>query len=158
MEPRGKGLMGTLLRYPYEVRDEKEYFDDIPNIKVKKDMLDLAQHIVETKSGHFEPESFEDHYEAALRELIEKKSKGIKIEAPKRGEPAKVINLMDALRKSIRTEQAGGKKQAKAKRGKKRVEGQREMLFSIPGKKPAKDVARQAPRKSARAGGRRKAG
>ena len=72
MEPRGKGLMGTLLRYPYEVRDEKEYFDDIPNIKVKKDMLDLAQHIVETKSGHFEPESFEDHYEAALRELIEK--------------------------------------------------------------------------------------
>jgi DNA end-binding protein Ku len=154
MEPRGKGLMGTLLRYPYEVRDEKEYFDDIPNIKVKKDMLDLAQHIVETKSGHFEPESFEDHYEAALRELIEKKSKGIKIEPPKRGEPAKVINLMDALRKSIRTEQAGGKKQAKAKRGKKRVEGQREMLFSIPGRKPAREAAR----KSARASGRRKAG
>ena len=154
LEPRGKGLMGTLLRYPYEVRDEKEYFDDIPNIKVKKDMLDLAQHIVETKSGHFEPESFEDHYEAALRELIEKKSKGIKIEAPKRGEPAKVINLMDALRKSIRTEQASGKKPAKAKRGKKRVEGQREMLFSIAGKKPAREAAR----KPARAGGRRKAG
>jgi DNA end-binding protein Ku len=154
MEPRGKGLMGTLLRYPYEVRDEKEYFDDIPNIKVKKDMLDLAQHIVETKSGHFEPESFEDHYEAALRELIEKKSKGIKIEAPKRGEPAKVINLMDALRKSIRTEQTSGKKPAKAKRGKKRIEGQREMLFSIAGKKPAKEAAR----KPARAGGRRKAG
>jgi DNA end-binding protein Ku len=154
MEPRGKGLMGTLLRYPYEVRDEKEYFDDIPNIKVKKDMLDLARHIVETKSGHFEPESFEDHYEAALRELIEKKSKGIKIEAPKRGEPAKVINLMDALRKSIRTEQASGKKSAKAKRGKKRIEGQREMLFSIPGKKAAKEAAR----KPARASGRRKAG
>jgi DNA end-binding protein Ku len=154
MEPRGKGLMGTLLRYPYEVRDEKEYFDDIPNIKVKKDMLDLAQHIVETKAGHFDPKSFEDHYEAALRDLIEKKSKGIKIEAPKRGEPAKVINLMDALRKSIRTEQAAGKKPAKAKRGKKRVEGQREMLFSIPGKRPAKEAAR----KPARAGSRRKAG
>src|SRR4249919_2483053 len=154
MEPRGKGLMGTLLRYPYEVRDEKEYFDDIPNIKVKKDMLDLARHIVETKSGHFEPESFEDHYETALRQLIEKKSKGIKIEAPKRGEPAKVINLMDALRKSIRTEQGAGKKPAKAKRGKKRVEGQREMLFAIPGKKPAKEAARKPPRAS----GRRKAG
>ena len=154
LEARGKGLMGQLLRYPYEVRDEKEYFDDIPNIKVKKDMLDLARHIVETKSGHFEPESFEDHYETALRELIEKKSKGIKIEAPKRGEPAKVINLMDALRKSIRTEQTSGKKPAKAKRGKKRVEGQREMLFSIPGKKPAKEAAR----KPARASGRRKAG
>ena len=158
MEPRGKGLMGTLLRYPYEVRDEKEYFDDIPNIKIKKDMLDLAQHIVETKTGHFEPESFKDHYETALRDLIEKKSKGIKIEAPKRGEPAKVINLMDALRKSIRTEQTSGKKQAKTKRGKKRVEGQREMLFTIPGKKPAKDVARQTSKKSARASGRRKAG
>ena len=154
MEPRGKGLMGMLLRYPYEVRDEKEYFDDIPNIKVKKDMLDLAQHIIETKSGHFEPDAFEDHYESALRELIEKKSKGIKIEAPKRGEPSKVINLMDALRKSIRSEQANGRKPAKAKRGKKRIEGQREMLFSIAGKKPAKEAAR----KSARASGRRKAG
>jgi len=154
MEPRGKGLMGTLLRYPYEVRDEKEYFDDIPNIKLKKDMLDLAQHIVETKSGHFEPDSFEDHYESALRELIEKKSKGIKIETPKRGEPAKVINLMDALRKSIHSEQATGKKPAKGKRGKKRIEGQREMLFSISGKKPAKEPAR----KPARASGRRKAG
>ena len=54
MEPRGKGLMGTLLRYPYEVRDEKEYFDDIPNVKLTKDMMDLARHIVETKTGHFE--------------------------------------------------------------------------------------------------------
>jgi DNA end-binding protein Ku len=154
MEPRGKGLMGTLLRYPYEVRNENEYFDDIPDIKIKKDMLDLAQHIVVSKSGHFEPESFEDHYESALRDLIEKKSKGIKIEAPKRGEPAKVINLMDALRKSIRSEQATAKKPGKAKRGKKRIEGQREMLFSIPGKKAAKETAR----KPARASGRRKAG
>jgi DNA end-binding protein Ku len=155
MEPRGKGLMGTLLRYPYEVRDEKEYFDGIADIKIKKDMLELAQHIVETKAGHFEPEDFEDHYETALRELIAKKSKGIKIEAPRRGEPAKVINLMDALRKSVRSEQASGRKPTKpAKRGKKRVEGQKEMLFAIPGKKPAKEAAR----KSARPAGRRKAG
>jgi DNA end-binding protein Ku len=155
MEPRGKGLMGTLLRYPYEVRDEKDYFDDIADIRLKKDMLDLARHIVETKAGHFRPETFEDHYETALRELIARKSKGIKIEAPKRGEPAKVINLMDALRKSVRSEQAAGRKNGKAaKRGRKRVEGQKEMLFAIPGKKPAKEPAR----KSARAAGRRKAG
>ncbi|HEY7230798.1 MAG TPA: Ku protein [Pseudolabrys sp.] len=154
MEARGKGLMGTLLRYPYEVRDEKEFFDDIPDIKIKKDMLELAQHIVETKSGHFEPEEFEDHYEAALRDLIAKKSKGLKIEAPERGEPAKVINLMDALRKSVRSEQGAGKK-TRSKRGKKRIEGQREMLFSISGNRKG---TKEAARKSSRASGRRKAG
>ena len=73
LEARGKGLMGTLLRYPYEVRDENEYFDDIQDVKLSKDMMDLAQHIVKTKTGHFEPEKFEDHYETALKELVEKK-------------------------------------------------------------------------------------
>jgi DNA end-binding protein Ku len=85
MEPRGKGLMGTLLRYPYEVRDEKEYFDDIPNIKVKKDMLDLAQHIVETKSGHFEPESFEDHYEADREEIERYQDRGAEARRARQG-------------------------------------------------------------------------
>ena len=155
LEARGKGLMGTLLRYPYEVRDENEYFDDIQNLKLSKDMMDLAQHIVKTMTGHFEPDKFEDHYEAALKELVEKKMKGIKIEAPReRGEPTKVINLMDALRRSVRSEeQQTGRKQS-AKRGRKRIEGQKEMLFPIAGKKAAKEVAR----KSTRAAGRRKAG
>src|ERR1700712_4255821 len=58
LEPLDKGLMGTLLRYPYEVRDEKEYFDDIQDVKITKDMLDLAKHIVEQKAGHFEPDKF----------------------------------------------------------------------------------------------------
>ena len=141
MQPRGKGIMGTLLRYPYEVRDEKEYFDDIPNLKIGKDMMDLAKHIVETKSGHFDPEKFEDHYEAALKELIEKKSKGIKIEAPRERAPAKVINLMDALRRSVKEERQPGRKQ-QTKRS-KRIEGQKEMLFSISGKKAAKEEARK---------------
>ena len=155
LEARGKGLMGTLLRYPYEVREENEYFDDIQNLKLSKDMMDLAQHIVKTKTGHFEPDKFEDHYEAALKELVEKKMKGVKIEAPReRGEPTKVINLMDALRRSVRSEeQQTGRKQS-AKRGRKRIEGQKEMLFPIAGKKAAKEVAR----KSTRAAGRRKAG
>lgn len=152
MEPRGKGLMGTLLRYPYEVRDEKDYFDDIPDLKLGKDMMDLAKHIVVTKSGHFEPDKFDDHYEAALRELIEKKSKGIKIEAPKERASSKVINLMDALRRSAQSEQAGRKTQAKSKR--KRIEGQREMLLPIPGKKAAKEEAKRP----ARSTGKRKAG
>jgi len=155
LEARGKGLMGTLLRYPYEVRDENEYFDDIQSPKLSKDMMDLAQHIVKTKTGHFKPEKFEDHYEVALKELVEKKMKGIKIEAPRdRGEPTKVINLMDALRRSVRSQQQQTGRKQPAKRGRKRVEGQKEMLFPIAGKKPAKEVAR----KSTRAAGRRKAG
>jgi DNA end-binding protein Ku len=155
LEARGKGLMGTLLRYPYEVRDENEYFDDIQDVKLTKDMMDLAKHIVETKTGHFEPDKFKDHYETALKELVEKKMKGIKIEAPReRDEPTKVINLMDALRRSVRSEQQQTGRKQPAKRGRKRVEGQKEMLFPIAGKKPAKEVAR----KSTRAAGRRKAG
>jgi DNA end-binding protein Ku len=108
LEPRGKGLLGVTLRYPYEVRKEAEYFDDIEDEKIPKDMLELASHIVETKSGHFEPEKFEDHYEDALKELLRKKQSGQKIEAPREREPAKVINLMDALRRSVDAERAGG--------------------------------------------------
>jgi hypothetical protein len=48
-----KGLVGTLLRYPYEVRTEQEFFDEIQDVKVTKDMLDLAKHIVNQKSGRF---------------------------------------------------------------------------------------------------------
>src|SRR5262252_1932578 len=101
LEARDKGLVGMLLRYPYEVRDAAEYFDDIQDVKITKDMLDLAKHIVEKKSGHFEPERFEDHYETALTELLAKKQKGLPIEAVKRPAPGNVVNLMDALRQSL---------------------------------------------------------
>jgi DNA end-binding protein Ku len=97
------------LRYPYEVRKEEEYFEDIADEKIPKDMLELASHIVETKSGHFEPDKFEDQYEDALKELLKKKQAGEKIEAPKERTPAKVINLMDALRRSVDAERGGGK-------------------------------------------------
>src|SRR5262249_31558308 len=106
LEARGKGLMGTLLRYPYEVRDEAEYFDDIPAGHVTKDMIELAKHIVQTKSGHFNPDKFEDHYESALRELLKKKQAGVEIRPEKPREPSKVINLMDALRRSVEGERA----------------------------------------------------
>ena len=104
LEPRGKGLIGTLLRYPYEVRDEEDYFGDIPDVKISKDELDLAKHIVKTRSGHFEPEKFEDRYEEAVKTLLKKKQAGQKIEAPQQRESAKVINLMDALRQSVKGE------------------------------------------------------
>jgi DNA end-binding protein Ku len=104
LEPRDKGMLGITLRYPYEVRKPEQYFDDIPDEKIPKDMRELAAHIVQTKAGHFEPETFEDQYESALKELIRRKQAGKPIEAPERREPAKVINLMDALRKSVAAE------------------------------------------------------
>src|ERR1700710_2229046 len=115
LEPLDKGLMGTLLRYPYEVRSETEYFDDIQDVKVTKDMLDLAKHIVEKKSGSFEPDKFEDRYETALIDLINQKRNGLPAAAkaaPKSG--GNVISLMDALKRSLTTDkQAPAKKAAK---------------------------------------------
>lgn len=102
LEPRGKGMVGVTLRYPYEIRDEKDYFDDIPDETVPKDMLELATHIVHSKAGHFKPDKFDDKYESALREIIKRKQHGEKIEAPKEREPAKVIDLMEALKRSAK--------------------------------------------------------
>src|ERR1700686_2137778 len=104
LEARGKGLLGITLRYPYEVRKDEEYFDDIPDEKIPKDMLDLASHIVETKVGHFDPSKFDDRYEDALKDLIKRKQSGKPIERPREREPAKVISLMDALRRSVEAE------------------------------------------------------
>src|SRR6059058_2276296 len=101
LEPLDKGLMGTLLRYPYEVRSEKEYFDDIQDVKVTKDMLELARHIVNQKAAHFEPDKFEDQYETALIDLINQKRAGKPVAAKDRPRGENVVDLMDALRKSI---------------------------------------------------------
>ena len=98
LEARGKGLVGMLLRYPYEIRDENEYFDEIQDVQVTKEMLDLARHIVETKSADFEPDKFEDRYENALVELLNQKRKGEPVRtAVKSRDAGNVINLMDAL-------------------------------------------------------------
>jgi DNA end-binding protein Ku len=114
LEPRGKGLMGTLLRYPYEVRDESEYFDDIPAGHVTKEMIDIAKHVVQTKSGHFQPERFEDHYEEALKELLNKKQAGVEIKPAKAQKPTNVVNLMDALKRSVEAEGGRAPKRAAA--------------------------------------------
>jgi DNA end-binding protein Ku len=153
LEARGKGMMGVTLRYPYEVRKPDEYFSDIEDEKVPKDMLELATHIVETKRGKFEPETFEDEYEDALKELLRKKQRGEKIEQPKERAPSNVINLMDALRNSIKAEDGHPSSRPSAqpaKKGRKRVEGQREMLLPIPGKKAKEAPAKRAARPHAR--------
>ena len=102
LEARDKGLMGMLLRYPYEVRNSAEYFDDVQDVKITKDMLELAKHIVDQKSGHFDPSKFEDHYEAALQDLLNKKQSGQPIARVQTRSTGNVVNLMDALRASLK--------------------------------------------------------
>jgi Ku protein len=103
IEPLGKGLLGTTLRYPYEVRDEHQYFDDIKNPKITKDMVELAGHILDSKAAHFDPSTFKDQYEDALKTLIRRKAAGkpVKFAEPEQ-RPDNVISLMDALQQSLK--------------------------------------------------------
>ncbi len=153
LEPLDKGLMGTLLRYPYEVRDPQEYFDEIQDVKVTKDMLDLAKHIVNQKSGRFEPEKFEDQYETALVDLINQKRAGKPITPKERPAAGNVVDLMEALRRSVGKEAAPAKTAKPAKKPRKAASGQKEMLMPIEGKKakeaPEKKQATRPQRKSA---------
>ncbi|MDB5091898.1 MAG: Ku protein [Mucilaginibacter sp.] len=110
IEPLGKGLIGTTLRYPYEVRDEEDYFEDIKSPKISKDMIDLAVHILDSKAAHFDPSKFEDEYETALKKLVEQKAAGKPVKVAEKAEKSdNVVSLMDALQQSLK----GGKAQAK---------------------------------------------
>jgi DNA end-binding protein Ku len=103
IEPLGKGLLGTTLRYPYELRDENEYFADIKNPKISKDMIELASHILDSKAAHFDPSKFKDEYENALKTLVKRKAAGKPVKAAEREEqPDNVISLMDALKQSLK--------------------------------------------------------
>src|SRR4051812_18175090 len=110
LEPLGKGMLGTTLRYDYEVRDEKEYFKGVPSPRVPKDMINLAKHILDTKPGHFNHNTFKDRYENALKTLVRKKAKGGKIEAPEPEEKeSNVVDLMEALKNSLRSKKRTAK-------------------------------------------------
>jgi DNA end-binding protein Ku len=148
LEPWDKGLMGTTLRYPYEIREPKEYFDDIPNAKVEPDMLKLAEHILRSKAADFDPARFVDHYEEAVVEMLKKKKAGMPVPreyaTPR---PKNIVNLMDALRRSIADDKAAS---APPRKGRKRSELQSEMLLSIQGRKGKEAAAKPAERQSAR--------
>ena len=106
LQPRGKGLVAYGLHYANEVRSADTYFDDVPDMKLAPEMLALANHILESKRAHFDPKQFKDRYEAALTALIDAKRAGK--EAPALPEPAttNVVNLMDALRRSLQAERS----------------------------------------------------
>src|ERR1700712_218891 len=117
IEPLGKGLIGTTLRYPYELRDEGDYFDDIKSPKISKDMIELASHILDTKAAHFDPSKFTDEYENALKALVRRKASGKTIKVAEREKkPDNVINLMDALKASLKGGSAAKRRAPAARR------------------------------------------
>lgn len=111
VRPHGDGLIATTLNFDYEVRSAQEAFEDVSDKKIKGEMLELAEHIIKTKRGKFDPRTFEDRYDAALADLIKAKAEGKTIKAPPEPRDEKVIDLMAALRES-----AGKKSAAKPKR------------------------------------------
>jgi DNA end-binding protein Ku len=183
LQPRGKGLLGATLRYPYEIRDETIYFGDIGEIQIPKDMLALAEHILESKAATFDPSRFHDRYEEAIVTMLNEKKAGMPI-AKQRPMPRIVAgtDLMAALRQSIdkakeEAPKTAAVKQApaapaaaakpaaapKSKRAAKGNSDQREMLLPIAGGAPAKDAgapAKEAPEKQTaqKPGARKKAG
>jgi DNA end-binding protein Ku len=132
IEPLGKGLLGTTLRYPYELRDEDEYFDDIKNPKISKDMIELASHILDTKAAHFDPSKFKDEYESALKTLVRRKAAGKPVRIEQHAEKTgNVISLMDALKQNL-----------KSNAGKHRVHSPTRRLRHRPAKKAHRSAAR----------------
>jgi len=150
LQPWDKGVLGTTLRYPYEVRQSGEYFDEIPDVKIGKEMLQLAEHILETKAGDFDPAAFVDHYEEAVVDLLKHKEAGTPVTRQKAAAPASnVVNLMDALRKSVAAEKETAKA-APAKKGKKGkpddIRRQPQFKFPIEGGKAKLPKAAAAPK------------
>jgi DNA end-binding protein Ku len=129
IKPRDNGMVGTTLRYPYEVRKPQEVFSHIPKLKIDPEMIDMAHQLIKSKQGHFEPDKFEDRYEDAVREILNKKQHGVVIRpAASRPAAANVVNLMDALKKSL----SEGKSTARRKLEPARA----------PAKKTARSIAR----------------
>jgi len=123
IEPLGKGLLATTLRYPYELREPDDYFDGIKSPKISKDMIELAGHILDTKAAHFDPSKFKDDYETALKALVKRKAAGKSIKVAEPEEKSdNVVSLMDALKQSLEGKKSGksAPRRAAAARGRGR--------------------------------------
>jgi DNA end-binding protein Ku len=161
LQPWDKGLLGTTLRYAYEVRNSGEYFDEIPDMKIPKEMLQLAEHILENKTGNFDPAAFVDHYEEAVVDMLKRKQAGLPAPKQKSAAPASnVVSLMDALKRSIAAEKdaaksaPAGKGKSKAKQDDLRRQPQ--FKFPIEGGKTKQPKAAVAPASSAKTKAKRK--
>jgi DNA end-binding protein Ku len=108
LEPYDKGLLATTLRYPYEVRRTEDYFCDLPDVAIAPGMLELAEHILEAKAGEFDPATFRDRHEEALLAYLKAKQAGAVQERKQTfAPPHRIINLMEALRRSVAEDTKG---------------------------------------------------
>ena len=149
LEPWDKGLIGTTLRYRYEIWDAKDYFDDIPEVALEPEMLKLAEQILKSKATDFDPSQFVDRYEEAVIELLKKKRAGIAVSRERTApQLPNVVNIIDALRQSIAQEEKAAL--ALPKKPPKRIDGQGEMLLSIAGKAKKMATAKPTDRPGAR--------
>jgi DNA end-binding protein Ku len=155
LEPRTKGLVATSLHFANEVHAASGYFDEIPDLDLPKQMLELATHIIEKMRGHFEPEQFEDRYENALIDLIRAKQKGMPLKPQPTHRETNVINLMDALRRSVEGAGAGGAAEAAKPAAPEREPAARKPAAKEAAAKEAAPKARAQPRARGKA---RKAG
>jgi len=135
LAPRGKGILATTLRYPYEVRQDSEYFADIEDIKLPDEMLSIAEVIIDRKLGHFEPEKFTDRYEEAVVSMLRAKQAGQVFTVPEPEAPSKVVNIMDALKRSLEAE--GGSAEVRRPRASSKKPAAEEA------RKPAAEEARK---------------
>jgi DNA end-binding protein Ku len=122
LEPSDKGIVATSLHFANEVHATEGYFGEIPDLELPKEMLELARHIIAKMSGKFEPDKFEDRYENALIELIRSKQQGMPIKPQPTHRQTNVINLMDALRRSVEGETKGAGKSGAQKSEAKKAE------------------------------------
>ena len=148
LEPWDRGLTATTLRYPYEIWDAKEYFDDIPNVELDPRMLKLAEQILRSKTTDFDPSRFVDRYEEAVVEMLEKKQAGLPVSRNQvLPRSQNTVNVMDALRRSLAQETAVS---TSSQKGRRHIKGQGEMLLPIPGKKTKEATIRPAARSGVR--------
>ena len=160
LQPWDRGMLGTTVRYPYELREPDEFFRDIPDVAINPELLRLAEHILRSKTAPFDPTRFVDRYEQAVIELLESKRKGLPAHAVRSvSAPRSTTDLMDALKRSLESSLAPANdvkasKTAKTNKPKLRAEGQRELLLPIAGGKAAGENAKS----TTKAPTRRKAG
>lgn len=116
IKPYGKGMVMETLRYSYEVRRAEDYFGDIKSVAVDKEQLKLAEQLIDSKKADFNPDQFEDRYQQGLQEIINAKIEGRRPNYGKDSGPAKVINIMDALKRSLNQTKKSAKKTNAAKK------------------------------------------
>lgn len=150
LEPRSKGIMGATLRYAYEVRDDAAYFEAIPELEISQEMLDLALHIIDTKTAKFDPSKFADHYQEAVVDLIRAKRAGRPAPTPHAPAPSNVVSLMDALRRSLDAENRVQDKASPTKAGQAKARDAEPTAAAAKPKSGDRTRAREPPTRKAK--------